>query len=287
MSQAIGILELTSIAKGMELGDAMLKSANVNLLVSKTICPGKFLLMLGGDIGAIQQAIETGASQAGEMLVDSLVLANIHPSVLPAISGLNSVDKRQAVGIVETWSVAACISAADRAVKGSNVTLVRVHMAFGIGGKCYMVVAGDVSDVNNAVTVASESAGEKGLLVYRSVIPRPHEATTDRMIQEYVPGKQVTLAHLIANPGKDLFKKLGLQDAVSAIGILTITPSEASIIACDIATKSGAVEIGFLDRFTGAVVLTGDVSAVEYALKQVTRTLGEMMQFTTCAITRT
>lgn len=83
------------------------------------------------------------------------------------------------------------------------------------------------------------------------------QPTTDRMIQEYVPGKQVTLAHLIANPGKDLFKKLGLQDAVSAIGILTITPSEASIIACDIATKSGAVEIGFLDRFTGAVVLTG------------------------------
>ena len=65
MSQAIGILELTSIAKGMELGDAMLKSANVNLLVSKTICPGKFLLMLGGDIGAVQQAIETGTSQAG------------------------------------------------------------------------------------------------------------------------------------------------------------------------------------------------------------------------------
>ena len=129
MSQAIGILELTSIAKGMELGDAMLKSANVNLLVSKTICPGKFLLMLGGDIGAIQQAIETGASQAGEMLVDSLVLANIHPSVLPAISGLNVVEQRQAAGIVETWSVAACISAADRAVKAANVILVRVHMA--------------------------------------------------------------------------------------------------------------------------------------------------------------
>ena len=106
------------------------------------------------------------------------------------------------------------------------------------------------------------------------------QTPTERMIQEYVPGKQVTLAHLIANPGKDLFKKLGLPDAVSAIGILTITPSEASIIACDIATKSGAVEIGFLDRFTGAVVLTGDVSAVEYALRQVTRTLGELMRFT-------
>ena len=111
--------------------------------------------------------------------------------------------------------------------------------------------------------------------------------TTERMIQEYVPGKQVTLAHVIANPGKDLFKKLGLPDTISAIGILTITPSEASIIACDIATKSGAVEIGFLDRFTGAVVLTGDVSAIEYELSQVTRTLGEMMRFTACPITRT
>jgi len=96
------------------------------------------------------------------------------------------------------------------------------------------------------------------------------QTPTERMIQEYVPGKQVTLAHLIANPGKDLFKKLGLPDAVSAIG-----------------TKSGAVEIGFLDRFTGAVVLTGDVSAVEYALRQVTRTLGELMRFTACPITRT
>uniref|UniRef100_UPI0031384A4D T33-27.1 : B n=1 Tax=synthetic construct TaxID=32630 RepID=UPI0031384A4D len=183
MSQAIGILELSSIAKGMELGDAMLKAANVDLLVSKTISPGKFLLMLGGDLDDIILAVAVGMERAGDSLLDSEVIPDIHPSVLPAISGLNSVDKRQAVGIVETWSVAACIKAADRAVKGSNVTLVRVHMAFGIGGKCYMVVAGDVSDVNNAVTVASESAGEKGLLVYRSVIPRPHEAMWRQMVE--------------------------------------------------------------------------------------------------------
>ncbi|EOJ9668817.1 propanediol utilization microcompartment protein PduT [Escherichia coli] len=183
MSQAIGILELTCIARGMETGDAMLKSANVSLLVSKTICPGKFLLILGGEVSAVQQAIETGASLAGEMLVDSLVLPNIHASILPAISGLDSVVQRQSVGIVETWSVAACISAADRAIKTSNVTLVRVHMAFGIGGKCYMVVAGDISDINNAVAVASESAGEKGLLVYRSVIPRPHEAVWHQIVE--------------------------------------------------------------------------------------------------------
>ncbi len=114
----------------METGDAMLKSANVELLVSKTLCPGKFLLMLGGDVGAVQQAINSGASLAGEMLVDSLVLPNIHPSLLSAISGLNHVEQHRAVGVVETRSVAACIDAADCAVKAANVILVRVHMAF-------------------------------------------------------------------------------------------------------------------------------------------------------------
>lgn len=183
MSQAIGIVELTSIAKGMELGDAMLKSANVTLLVSKTLCPGKFLLMVGGDVGAVQQAVATADARAGDMLVDSLVLPNIHASVLPAIGGLNAVEQRQAVGVVETWSVAACISAADRTVKAANVTLVRVHMAFGIGGKCYMVVCGEIADVENAVTVACESAGEKGLLVYRTVIPRPHDAMWRQIVE--------------------------------------------------------------------------------------------------------
>ncbi|WP_447722887.1 BMC domain-containing protein [Edwardsiella tarda] len=183
MSQAIGIVELTSIAKGMVCGDAMLKSADVALLVSKTICPGKYLLMVGGDVGAVQQAVETASALADEMWVDSLVLPNIHASVLPAISGLNSVAQRQAVGVVETWSVAACIRAADRAVKAANVTLVRIHMAFGIGGKCYLVVAGDIADVNNAVTVASQSAGETGLLVYRCVIPHAHEAMWHQIVE--------------------------------------------------------------------------------------------------------
>ena len=99
--------------------------------------------------------------------------------------------------------------------------------------------------------------------------------TKERVIQEYVPGKQITLAHLIANPNKELYKKLGLNEAASAIGILTITPSEGAIIASDVATKSGAV------------IITGDVSAVEYALRQVIHVLGEMMKFTPCSLTRT
>ncbi|WP_147533485.1 ethanolamine utilization microcompartment protein EutS [Bacillus marasmi] len=110
----------------------------------------------------------------------------------------------------------------------------------------------------------------------------------ERVIQEYVPGKQVTLAHIIANPNEEIYKKLGLLKAKSdAIGILTITPSEASIIAADIATKAGNVEIGFVDRFSGSVVLTGDVSSIESALNEVIAGLANILKFSTTNVTRT
>lgn len=108
-----------------------------------------------------------------------------------------------------------------------------------------------------------------------------------RVIQEYVPGKQVTLAHLIANPNKDLYKKLGLVgEDRDAIGILTITPSEASIIAADVATKAAGVSIGFVDRFSGSLVITGDVASVESALKEVLNVLSTVLNFSSANITR-
>jgi len=108
-----------------------------------------------------------------------------------------------------------------------------------------------------------------------------------RVIQEYVPGKQVTLAHLIAKPQKTLYKKLGLaEDSKNAIGILTITPSEAAIIAADTAIKAANVEIGFVDRFSGSLVITGDTSCVEAALKAVLTLLSDVLLFAPASITR-
>lgn len=106
-----------------------------------------------------------------------------------------------------------------------------------------------------------------------------------RLIQEYVPGKQVTLAHVIASPVKMLFEKLGLSEQ-GAIGILTLTPGETAIIAADVATKAAEVEIGFLDRFTGAVVITGDVASVETALKVVNQVLESELSFAPARMTR-
>lgn len=111
------------------------------------------------------------------------------------------------------------------------------------------------------------------------------EPERQRVIQEYVPGKQVTLAHVIANPDRVLYTKLGIKEA-GAIGILTLTPTETSIIAADIATKAANVDLGFLDRFTGSLVLVGDVSAVEMAISAVNQFLSEKLRFTPAVLTR-
>lgn len=108
-----------------------------------------------------------------------------------------------------------------------------------------------------------------------------------RFIQEYVPGKQITLAHLIAKPQKSLYKKLGLaEDSRKAIGILTITPSEAAIIAADTAIKAANVEIGFVDRFSGSLVITGEIACVEASIKAVLTLLTVILQFSPANITR-
>lgn len=109
-----------------------------------------------------------------------------------------------------------------------------------------------------------------------------------RIIQEFVPGKQITLAHVIAGPNPDIYSKLGLEpEEMDAIGILTITPSEGAIIAADIATKASDITLGFIDRFSGALVFTGDISSVEAAIKDIIRTMEQDLGFTRAPITRT
>lgn len=112
------------------------------------------------------------------------------------------------------------------------------------------------------------------------------EEKIQRVIEESVPGKQVTLVHVIASPIQDVYESLGVE-ASGAIGILTLSPFETAIIAADIAVKSADVVIGFLDRFTGSVVIQGDVKSVEIALGEVTQILHEQLGFTIGKVTRT
>ncbi|MDR2819819.1 MAG: BMC domain-containing protein [Desulfovibrio sp.] len=179
---AIGLIESSSIAKGIEFSDVMAKTAEVTILVAKTVCPGKYIVMVGGDVAAVRQSVLTGLEVAPEVVVDHFIIPNIHPTVLPAISGGTVVDKVGAIGVLEMYNLAATIEATDAAVKAASVIPIRMHLAFGIGGKSYVVLTGDVADVNTAVAAGAAVASEKGLLVQQIVIPRPHVQVIDSLL---------------------------------------------------------------------------------------------------------
>lgn len=182
MIHAIGLVEFTSIARGIEAADAMAKRADVTILVAKHLCPGKYMVLVGGDVSSVEQSVTAGAELAPESVLDQFVIPNVHPSILPAIGGGNEVTEVKAIGIIETFSVASSIEAADAAVKAADVVPMRMHIAFGIGGKSYSVVTGEVAAVKAAVATGSAIASEKGMLVYNIVIPRPHKQVIDNLL---------------------------------------------------------------------------------------------------------
>lgn len=145
---AFGLIESNSIAKGIEFADVIAKTAEVEVLVAKSICRGKYIALIGGDVAAVRQSVNAGLQVSPKVVVDHFVIPNIHPLILPAISGGTVVDKVYAIGVLETYSVAATIEFADIAGKAASVTPIRMHLAFGIGGKSYTVFTGDVADVN-------------------------------------------------------------------------------------------------------------------------------------------
>ena len=182
MINAIGMVEFTSIAQGIESADAMVKTADVQLLVAKTVCPGKYIALVSGDTSAVQQSIGAGIDWGSDTVVDHFVIPNVHQSILPAISGSNVVENVKAIGVIETFSVASSIEAADAAVKAGDVMPIRLHLAFGIGGKSYCVLTGEVASIKSAIMRGSEIPAERGLLVRRIVIPNPHPQLVESLM---------------------------------------------------------------------------------------------------------
>ena len=172
---SIGLIELSSVATGYLVEDVTLKAGDVQLLLARTICSGKFLIVIAGDVTSVQAALLAGAAAAGASLIERRQITRVHPSVLSAISQSVDIDPKElrSIGVIETFSAASIIEVADTAVKAANVTLLRVHLAMALGGKGFVLMAGDVSSVQAAVAAASAVAAEDGMLVGRSVIPAP------------------------------------------------------------------------------------------------------------------
>lgn len=169
--QAVGMIEFNSIAVGIESADHMLKSANVKPLMMKTICPGKYLVAVYADVSAVKAAVDAGLQVAQSAMVDYLVIPNIEPVVVAAMSGTADTSIGSTLGIIETFSVTSAILAADTAVKNSGVDLIEVRIAMGLGGKAFFTLSGDLSNVESAISNAAQIAGENGMLVRKSVIP--------------------------------------------------------------------------------------------------------------------
>ena len=170
MSKAIGMVELSSIAKGIETSDYMVKAAQVDLLRSSTVCPGKYVVIVGGDTGDVKAAMQEGLARGGEYVVDSLRISSVHEQLIPALTGTVSVENPGAVGVIEFYSMASAILAADEAAKAANITLSEVRMGYAVGGKGFVTLTGDVGAVRAAVAAAKQ---DKDLYVASTVIPRP------------------------------------------------------------------------------------------------------------------
>lgn len=179
---SIGLIELSSIAAGFQVADAMLKAADVDLVLSRSICSGKYMVMVRGDVAAVQASVASGLSAGNFSVIDSFVIPNLHEAVFPALSGSNKVETLESLGIIESFSVAALIEGADAAVKAANVELIEIRLAMALGGKAFVTLTGNVASVQASVDAGAQVVGSKGMLVNRVVIPYPRPELLNEMI---------------------------------------------------------------------------------------------------------
>lgn len=172
--KSIGLIELSSVATGFQVADTMLKAGNVRLLLSRSICSGKYMVLIGGDAAAVQAAVDAGREVANGCWIDDFVIANVHPDVFTALGRSQPPPINGALGVLESFNIATLIEAADAAVKSASVTLLDLRLAMALGGKAFCTLTGDVGSVQTAVAAGRAVIAAAGVLVNAVVISRPH-----------------------------------------------------------------------------------------------------------------
>jgi microcompartment protein CcmL/EutN len=174
MNMAIAAIELISVARGVITADAMLKAGDVTLFQSCPICPGKYFIVIGGEVAAVKESLDAGLKIGLEAVTGSMILPNCHPDVFSALASATEVGRVRAIGVVETMSAPSALEAADAAAKAANVTLVQIRLGQGMGAKAFFSFIGEVADVKSSAKAAEEVVSSLGLLVDISVISGPH-----------------------------------------------------------------------------------------------------------------
>ncbi|GAA0721192.1 BMC domain-containing protein [Clostridium malenominatum] len=183
MKKSIGLVELRSIAKGIEATDEMLKAANVEIVLSTAICPGKYITIIKGEVGAVKSSIAVGKEVGDTFLLESFIIPNVSEDIFPALSGTTAIEHIASLGVVETMSATASIIAGDILVKSANVKLIEIRLARGLGGKGFVLITGDVSSIKTAIKSCEEGLKETGSIVSTVVIPSPSKELVSSIFQ--------------------------------------------------------------------------------------------------------
>ncbi|MEO5988046.1 MAG: BMC domain-containing protein [Candidatus Eisenbacteria bacterium] len=177
----IAALECSSIAQGIVAADAMLKAAHVELVECCTLSPGRYWVLIAGDLAAVRASHRRGVDVAGETLLDQIFITQLHEQVLPALRGRVATSSDDALGVIETLTAASAILAADIAGKAARIHLRDIRLANGIGGKGVVTLTGTVSAVQAAIEAGKADAAKRGLLARAVVVPRLDARLRDRI----------------------------------------------------------------------------------------------------------
>lgn len=175
MSKAIGMVEYKTVSAGVIAADAMVKTADISIIEAQTVCPGKYIVIITGDLSAVDAAVNRARAQHEEQLISSFILGNPHESIFPAIYGAAQIEEVSALGILETYDAATMIVAADEAAKTAVVDLIELRLARGMCGKSYMFLSGEIAAVEAAITRAKRTVAKEGMYLDSSVIAHPDE----------------------------------------------------------------------------------------------------------------
>ena len=181
MHVAVAAIETSSIAQGTVVGDALVKTAEVELIEACTLSPGKYWVLIGGEVAPVRAAYRRGTEVAADTLLDSFLIPQLHEGVLAALRGVPGSRDDDALGVIETLTAAAAFLAADQAAKAANVLLRDLRLANGIGGKGVLFLSGTVGDVEAAVAAGRADALKRGLLARSVVVPRLHAQMKERV----------------------------------------------------------------------------------------------------------
>ena len=171
---AIALIEFNNVADGLTAADAMVKKAPIAMLKSGTVSQGKYLVLIGGSTASVRESFQEGLSLTPDTVIDSLFLPDVHDQVHQAVLGVRKPCRAEALGIIETETVAATLQAADAGIKGARVNIIEMRIADGYAGKGYTLFNGKVEDVEAAVEIGLQSIHSRKIVVYSRIIPALH-----------------------------------------------------------------------------------------------------------------